>query len=110
MLKDRAFGGGRGKLLGLGVPVLRSGKSGSYFAIELGGGGILYGWELTAAATAPPGSDSPDDDLTTPLCAVEREVGGEEKKCRVRPVVRGVRAASSLSSASEGFVKNGALA
>uniref|UniRef100_A0A182IR18 Uncharacterized protein n=1 Tax=Anopheles atroparvus TaxID=41427 RepID=A0A182IR18_ANOAO len=60
----------------LHLPVFRSGKSGSYLAIEPGGGGILYGWELTAAATAPPGSDSPDDDFTTPLQAKKTRAAG----------------------------------
>lgn len=47
------------------IPVLRSGKSGSYFDI-VGGGcwGILYGCEL---GTIPAGNDSPDELLTTPL-------------------------------------------
>lgn len=56
----------QGKSIGIAcLPVLRSGKSGSYFDI-VGGGcwGILYGWEL---GTQPAGNDSPDELLTTPL-------------------------------------------
>lgn len=51
------------------IPVLRSGKSGSYFDI-LGGGccGILYGCEL---GTTPAGNDSPEELFTTPLRNIE---------------------------------------
>lgn len=47
------------------IPVLRNGKSGSYFEMVGGGGcvGILYGCELVTPAVI----DSPDELLTTPL-------------------------------------------
>lgn len=45
-------------------PVFRNGKSESYFDIDDGGWGILYGCELD---TDPAGKDSPDELLTTPL-------------------------------------------
>ena len=48
------------------LPVFLSGKSESYLAIEDGGWGILYGWELTDDA-APSGKDSPDELFNIPL-------------------------------------------
>lgn len=48
------------------LPVFLSGKSESYLAIEDGGWGILYGWELTDDAV-PSGKDSPDELFNIPL-------------------------------------------
>lgn len=48
------------------LPVFLSGKSESYLAIEDGGWGILYGWELTDDAV-PTGKDSPDELFNIPL-------------------------------------------